>query len=49
MATGNFDGSFDSGDNGFYQYFGAIAGDGTIYTASSNSFGGILYAIGNGG
>ncbi len=35
--------SFDSGDNLFYNYFGAVASDGTIYSATPIK----LYAIGN--
>jgi len=44
-ASGNLDGSFDTGDNLFYSYFGAVGNDGTIYAASNSA----LYAIGTGG
>ncbi len=41
--SGNLDYTFDTGDNSFYSFFGAIGSEGTIYTASDNT----LYAIGN--
>jgi len=39
--SGNLDGSFETGDNLFYSYFGAVGTDGTIYAASNTT----LYAI----
>ena len=44
-ASGNLDYAFDTGDNSFYLYFGAVGSDGTIYAASNSA----LYAIGTGG
>ncbi len=44
-ASGNLDGTFDTGDNNFYLYFGAVGSDGVIYSASNQT----LYAIGGGG
>jgi len=40
-ASGELDGFFNSGDNSFYLYFGAVGSDGVIYAASNLS----LYAI----
>jgi len=40
-ASGGLDGSFDTGDNNFYSFFGAAGPDGRIYSVSNS----VLYAI----